>query len=53
MIAGYSMGGYGAYKLASQFPDLFARVQTTVGPPGISQRAIRDRCCRRFATSRC
>ena len=38
VIAGYSMGGYGAYKLASQFPDLFARAQTTVGPPGISRR---------------
>ena len=24
-IAGYSMGGYGTYKFASQFPDLFAR----------------------------
>jgi predicted esterase len=40
-IAGYSMGGYGAYKLASQFPDLFARVQTTVAPPGISNADIR------------
>lgn len=36
VIAGYSMGGYGAYKLASQFPDLFSRVQTTVAPPGIA-----------------
>ena len=35
-IGGYSMGGYGAYKLAVQFPDLFARVHTTVGPPGIA-----------------
>ncbi len=34
-IAGYSMGGYGAYKLAVQFPDLFARVHTTVGVPGL------------------
>jgi hypothetical protein len=34
-IAGYSMGGYGTYKLASQFPDLFARAQPTVGPPGL------------------
>ena len=41
VIAGYSMGGYGAYKLASQFPDLFARVQTTVGPPGISNADTR------------
>ena len=34
-IAGYSMGGYGTYKLTSQFPDLFARAQPTVGPPGL------------------
>jgi len=33
-IAGYSMGGYGTYKLAAQYPDLFARAQPTVGPPG-------------------
>lgn len=32
-IAGYSMGGYGTYKLATQYPDLFARAQPTVGPP--------------------
>jgi hypothetical protein len=29
------MGGYGTYKLATQFPDLFAAAQTTVGPPGV------------------
>lgn len=34
-IAGYSMGGYGTYKLATQFPDLFAAAQPTVGPPGL------------------
>jgi hypothetical protein len=34
-IAGYSMGGYGTYKLTTQFPDLFARAQPTVGPPGL------------------
>ena len=32
-ITGYSMGGYGAYKLGTQYPDLFARAFTTVGPP--------------------
>jgi hypothetical protein len=32
-IAGYSMGGYGTYKFATQYPDLFARAQPTVGPP--------------------
>ena len=35
VITGYSMGGYGTYKFASQFPDLFARAQPTVGPPGL------------------
>jgi C-terminal binding-module, SLH-like, of glucodextranase len=34
-IAGYSMGGYGTYKFTSQFPDLFARAQPTVGPPSL------------------
>ncbi|HEY2603148.1 MAG TPA: glucodextranase DOMON-like domain-containing protein [Thermoleophilaceae bacterium] len=34
-IAGYSMGGYGTYKFASQYPDLFAKAQPTVGPPGL------------------
>jgi pimeloyl-ACP methyl ester carboxylesterase len=33
-IAGYSMGGYATYKFATQYPDLFARAQPTVGPPG-------------------
>jgi dienelactone hydrolase len=30
-IAGYSMGAIGTFKLAQQFPDLFARAQPTVG----------------------
>jgi hypothetical protein len=34
-IAGYSMGGYGTYKFTTQFPDLFAKAQPTVGPPGL------------------
>jgi hypothetical protein len=40
-ITGYSMGGYGTYKFATQYPDLFARAQPTVGPPtlGISATA--------------
>ena len=33
-IVGYSMGGYGAYRLAGLYPDLFARAATVVGPPG-------------------
>jgi predicted esterase len=31
VITGYSMGGMGAFKLAEQFPDLFAKAQPTVG----------------------
>jgi len=31
VITGYSMGGIGTFKLAEQFPDLFARGQPTVG----------------------
>jgi hypothetical protein len=30
-VTGYSMGGMGSFKLGSQFPDLFARAQPTVG----------------------
>jgi hypothetical protein len=41
-IAGYSMGGYGTYKFATQFPDLFARAQPTVGPPGLGVAATPD-----------
>ncbi len=34
-LGGYSMGGYATYKLGSQFPDLFAAGQPTVGPAGL------------------
>jgi poly(3-hydroxybutyrate) depolymerase len=34
--SGYSMGGYGTYRLAGLYPDLFARAFTVVGPPGES-----------------
>ncbi|MDP9383704.1 MAG: alpha/beta hydrolase-fold protein [Actinomycetota bacterium] len=33
-LSGYSMGGYGTYKLGTQYPDLFGKAFTTVGPPG-------------------
>ena len=33
-VSGYSMGGYGTYRLGTMYPDLFARAFTTVGPPG-------------------
>ena len=31
VTTGYSMGGIGSLRLASQFPDLFARLHSTVG----------------------
>ncbi|MDB5039698.1 MAG: putative penicillin acylase [Candidatus Eremiobacteraeota bacterium] len=30
-IDGYSMGGYGSFKLSTSYPDLFARAHTLVG----------------------
>lgn len=33
-IGGYSMGGYGMFKLAAQFPDLFAKGFSIVGAAG-------------------
>ncbi len=35
-ISGYSMGGFGTYRLAAAYPDLFARAFTGVGPAGTS-----------------
>src|SRR4051812_19964826 len=32
-VSGYSMGGGGTYRLASRWPDLFARAFPIVGPP--------------------
>ena len=34
VATGYSMGGIGSFKLGAQFPDLFARIQPTVGNEG-------------------
>lgn len=34
-ITGYSMGGYGTYRLGLLYPDLFARAATLAGPPAI------------------
>ena len=33
-ISGYSMGAIGTFKLGAQFPDLFARAESTVGDEG-------------------
>ncbi|WP_255198350.1 prolyl oligopeptidase family serine peptidase [Halorarius litoreus] len=32
-LAGYSMGGYGTFVLAAQYPDLFSSGFSVVGPP--------------------
>jgi hypothetical protein len=32
--SGYSMGGYGTYRFAGLYPDLFTSAFTVVGPPG-------------------
>ncbi len=32
-LTGYSMGGYGTYRLGVLYPDLFGRAFTAVGPP--------------------
>ncbi len=32
-VTGYSMGGYGTYRLTTLFPELFAAAVTWVGPP--------------------
>jgi hypothetical protein len=34
-ITGYSMGGYGTFRVGSLYPDLFYKAQPTVGPPGV------------------
>ncbi len=33
-LSGYSMGGYGTYRLAGLWPDLFGRAFSVGGPPG-------------------
>jgi pimeloyl-ACP methyl ester carboxylesterase len=33
-VSGYSMGGFGTYRLLARWPDLFARGFSTVGIPG-------------------
>jgi len=34
VVGGYSMGGYGTYRLATMIPDSFASAVSIVGPPG-------------------
>jgi hypothetical protein len=37
VATGYSMGAIGSFKLAAQYPDLFARIQPTVGNEGANE----------------
>jgi len=34
LVTGYSMGGYGTYRLSTMMPDSFASAVSVVGPPG-------------------
>jgi pimeloyl-ACP methyl ester carboxylesterase len=34
VVSGYSMGGFGVYRLLARYPDLFARGFSVVGAPG-------------------
>jgi len=34
VVSGYSMGGYGTYRLGGLYPDLFGKAFSVVGPPG-------------------
>ncbi|HEV3002425.1 MAG TPA: hypothetical protein VGW75_16915 [Solirubrobacteraceae bacterium] len=33
-VSGYSMGGFGTFRMLARWPDLFARGMSTVGSPG-------------------
>jgi predicted esterase len=38
IIAGYSMGGYGTYRVGLEHPDLFAQAVAMAGPPSCAVR---------------
>ncbi len=42
VISGYSMGGYGTYRLALAYPEVFAQAVVLAGPPDL-RRAIAAR----------
>lgn len=41
VIAGYSMGGYGTYKLGLSYPEVFAQAVVLAGPPTCGVRLVR------------
>jgi pimeloyl-ACP methyl ester carboxylesterase len=42
LIAGYSMGGYAAYKLGLSYPEVFAQAVVLAGPPTSGVRLLPD-----------
>jgi hypothetical protein len=42
VIAGYSMGGYGAYRLGLAYPEVFAQAVVLAGPPTCGVRLLPD-----------
>ena len=42
VIAGYSMGGYGVYKLALTYPEVFAQAVVLAGPPACGVKLLPD-----------
>jgi pimeloyl-ACP methyl ester carboxylesterase len=42
VIAGYSMGGYAAYKLGLSYPEVFAQAVVLAGPPTCGVRLLPD-----------
>ncbi|HUO39478.1 MAG TPA: prolyl oligopeptidase family serine peptidase [Mycobacterium sp.] len=42
VISGYSMGGYGAYRLGLAYPEVFAQAVVLAGPPTCGVRLLPD-----------
>jgi pimeloyl-ACP methyl ester carboxylesterase len=42
VVSGYSMGGYGAYKLGLTYPEVFAQAVVLAGPPVCGVRLLPD-----------
>src|SRR4051794_10581992 len=40
VVSGYSMGGYGTYRMLARWPDLFARGWSVVGIPGAANNQL-------------
>ena len=40
VVSGYSMGGYGAYKLGLSYPEVFAQAVVLAGPPTCGVRLL-------------